>query len=85
MHDGVRVFDLTVQAGVPEFFDGYKTDMLGINGSCLGPVLRMTSGENVRMNVTNRLKDRTTLHWHGFNLPASADGGPHQEIEPDAT
>ncbi len=84
MRDGVRVFDLGIQNGVTEFFDGVKTDTLGINGSFLGPTLQMKSGETVRMNVSNGLKETTTLHWHGFNLPASADGGPHQVVEPGA-
>ncbi len=84
MRDGVRVFDLGIQNGVTEFFDGMKTDTLGINGSFLGPTLRMNAGETVRMNVSNGLKETTTLHWHGFNLPASADGGPHQVVEPGA-
>jgi len=84
MQGGVRVFDLQVQAGKTEFFEGLKTDTLGINGSYLGPVLRMKSGETVRMNVANGLDETTTLHWHGFNLPARADGGPHQEIAPGA-
>ncbi len=84
MQGGVRVFDMQVQTGKTEFFEGLKTDTLGINGSYLGPTLRMKSGETVRMNVANGLNETTTLHWHGFNLPARADGGPHQEIAPGA-
>lgn len=84
MQDGVRVYDMQVQAGQAEFFEGLKTDTLGINGSYLGPTLRMKAGEVVRMNVANGLDETTTLHWHGFNLPARADGGPHQEIAPGA-
>lgn len=42
----------------------------------------MRRGENVRFNVRNRLDEDATLHWHGFELPASADGGPHQVIRP---
>src|SRR3546814_800225 len=45
----------------------------------------MAAGETVRINVTNRLTEPATLHWHGFHLPASADGGPHQPIEPGET
>lgn len=82
MQDGVRVYDLNVQHGETEFFDGIKTPTKGINGSYLGPVLRMRQGENIRLNVSNSLNEKTTLHWHGFNLPASADGGPHQVINP---
>jgi FtsP/CotA-like multicopper oxidase with cupredoxin domain len=85
LQDGVRVFDLKIQAGTSRFFDDLSTDTLGINGSFLGPVLRMSKGDTVRMNVTNRLGENTTLHWHGFTLPASMDGGPHQQITPGST
>lgn len=80
--DGVRVYDLSLQTGTTGFFAGVETATIGINGSFLGPVLRMNSGETVRLNVTNQLREKTTLHWHGFNLPARADGGPHQELKP---
>lgn len=85
VRDGVRVFDLRLQNGQTEFLDGLRTDTRGINGSYLGPVLRMTAGEAVRFDVTNGMEMTTTLHWHGFNLPAAADGGPHQQIGPGDT
>jgi len=77
---GVRVFDLDMQAGETEFFDGLKTATKGINGAYLGPVFRVRTGDVVRMNVRNTLASDTTLHWHGLNVPARADGGPHQVI-----
>lgn len=83
--DGVRVFELSLQDGKTEFFEGLLTDTSGINGSYLGPVLRMRSGETVQMRVTNNLGDTSTLHWHGMNVPAKADGGPHQVIKPGQT
>ncbi len=85
LQNGTRSFDLSVQTGQTEFFPGLKTPTLGINGSYLGPTLRMRSGENVRFNVANDLNEQTTLHWHGFELPATADGGPHQVIDPGTT
>ncbi len=79
--DNVRVFDLELQKGTSTFFDGLETDTMGINGAYLGPVLRLRKGEETRLNVTNSLGEASTLHWHGFNLPARMDGGPHQQIE----
>jgi len=84
-NDGVREYDLTLQSGISEFFKGYDTPTWGINGTYLGPLLKMRKGETVRVNVTNTLDETTTLHWHGFNLPAEADGGPHQPIKPGKT
>lgn len=80
VRSGVRTYDLELQKGISEFFDGVKTHTLGINGAYLGPTLRMRTGESVQMNITNRIGEPSTLHWHGFHLPARADGGPHQII-----
>ena len=83
--DGVRVFDLNLQNGRTEFFPGLQTETSGINGGFLGPVLRMRRGETVRMQVNNQLGRASTLHWHGLNVPAAADGGPHQVVRPGET
>ncbi len=85
LEGGRRVFDLDMQNGTHEFFKGYNTPTKGINASYLAPVLRLNRGEMTRFNVTNSLGHNTTLHWHGFNLPGKADGGPHQVIAPGAT
>ncbi len=82
---GVRTFDLNLQKGVSRFFDGVTTPTLGINGAYLGPTLKMRVGETVRMEVTNRIGEASTIHWHGFHLPAGADGGPHQVIADGAS
>lgn len=85
LEGGRRIFDLTMQDGTHEFFSGYHTPTKGINADYLAPVLRLTRGEMTRFNVTNALGHTTTLHWHGFNLPGIADGGPHQQIAPGET
>ncbi|WP_157547772.1 multicopper oxidase family protein [Micromonospora sp. ATCC 39149] len=84
--DGAKRFTLTLQAGGrSEFLPGKPTDTWGINGAYLGPTVRAARGDRVRMAVTNRLPEATTLHWHGMRLPARMDGGPHQMIEPGTT
>ncbi|KGN37921.1 multicopper oxidase family protein [Knoellia subterranea] len=79
---GVRTFDLTMQAGESDLGRGAPTPTWGFNGSFLGPTLRATRGEQVRVNVTSRLGETSTVHWHGMHLPASMDGGPRQPIQP---
>ena len=79
---GERVFDLNLRHGVSHFFEGIETPTIGINQPYLGPTLEMHAGDTVRMNVTSDLSETATVHWHGFHLPARADGGPHQPIEP---
>lgn len=83
--DGVTVFDLTAQVGRSAIAPGGEAETWGLNGSILGPTLRAKRGDTVQINVTNRLNEATTLHWHGMHLPAVADGGPHQMIAPGDT
>lgn len=82
---GRRIFDLELQAGQTELLPGRPADTWGINGPHLAPTLRAERGDRVLMRVNNRLPEATTLHWHGMHLPASADGGPHQLVEPGGT
>ncbi|MGH3655280.1 MAG: multicopper oxidase family protein [Micromonosporaceae bacterium] len=82
---GRRVFDLRADTGVTELLAGRRTPTWGVNGSYLGPTLRIRRGDRVRVNVHNGLPEPTTMHWHGMELPAASDGGPHQSIAPGTT
>ncbi|OQP08703.1 copper oxidase [Geobacillus sp. 47C-IIb] len=83
--DGTKHFTLTMQTGTTEFFEGKKTPTWGINGSYLGPTIRVSRGDKVAFDVVNHLPETSTLHWHGMRLPAAMDGGPHQMIEAGST
>ncbi len=83
--NGEKVFDLTIEQGETEIFQGKKTQTWGFNGNILGPTIRAHTGDKIRMNVTNKLQETTTVHWHGMLLPPSADGGPHQTIPTNKT
>lgn len=85
VEDGVRVFELTARAGEAEFRRGTQSPTWGFNGPHLGPTLRASRGEQVRVAVRNDLPEVTTVHWHGMQLPAVMDGTPHQPIEPGHT
>ena len=83
--DGQQVYDLTMQKGVSTFVAGKETETWGYNGNILGPTLLMYRGDDVVINVTNKLGEATTTHWHGIHLPSNMDGGPYQVIEDGAT
>ena len=83
--DGRKVFDLRLQTGRSELLPGTRTPTWGVDGAYLGPTVRANRGDRVTVNVTNRVGQTTSLHWHGMHLPAKADGGPHQVIAPGTT
>ena len=60
----------------PVNFTGQPRTAMTINGSLPGPLLRWREGETVTLRVRNRLKDSTSIHWHGILLPANMDGVP---------
>ena len=39
-----------------------------------GPTIEVVEGDRVRIFVTNRLPEHTTIHWHGQRLPNGMDG-----------
>jgi bilirubin oxidase len=79
------VFNLNVISDSTEFFSGHQTPTYGINQNILAPTLIFNKGETVTLHVTNNLNNTTTMHWHGMHVPAIADGGPHQVINPGDT
>ncbi len=75
-------FNLTLDKSTKQFKTGAATATYGYNGNSFwGPTLIMNQGDDVQINVTNALSDQTTVHWHGFHIPAIMDGGPHQIID----
>ncbi|GAA3786339.1 multicopper oxidase family protein [Micromonospora maritima] len=82
--DGRLRVDLRLQSGRTELLPGRQADTWGVNGSHLGPTVRVSRGDVLAPRVRNDLPEATTLHWHGMELPAECDGGPHQMIRPGA-
>jgi FtsP/CotA-like multicopper oxidase with cupredoxin domain len=57
-----------------EFAPGLRADCWGYNGGSPGPTIEAVEGDRVRIYVTNRLPEATTVHWHGVLLPNGMDG-----------
>jgi FtsP/CotA-like multicopper oxidase with cupredoxin domain len=47
---------------------------LGFNGQSPGPTIEAVEGDKVRIFVTNKLPEHTTIHWHGQRLQNGMDG-----------
>ena len=76
-------FNLTAQDTFKQMLTGNQTITAAYNGNWWGPTMIWNKGQTVHLNVTNKLQDTTTVHWHGMHLPAVMDGGPHQLIPPN--
>ncbi|HEX4885601.1 MAG TPA: copper oxidase [Casimicrobiaceae bacterium] len=74
MRDGVKEFHLVAEPVVREMAPGMKANLWGYNGQSPGPTIEAVEGDRVRIFVTNRLPEHTTIHWHGMLLPSGMDG-----------
>lgn len=77
IENGVKVFDLETSVIRWQILPSIFVDAYAYNGQVPGPTLRFRQGDRVRINVTNRLPDSTTVHWHGLILPNVMDGPAH--------
>lgn len=72
--NGVKVFHLVAEEFEHEFCPGMTVNCWGYNGQTPGPVIEAVEGDRVRILVTNKLPEPTTVHWHGIILPNGMDG-----------
>ncbi|MCC7052244.1 MAG: copper oxidase [Gemmatimonadaceae bacterium] len=72
--DRVKVFHLTAGECRHEFTPGLTATCWGYNGRTPGPVLEAVEGDRIRVYVTNRLPEATSIHWHGLLVPSGMDG-----------
>ena len=74
MKEGVKEFHLVAEPVVREIAPGMKANMWGYNGQSPGPTIEVVEGDRVRIFVTNKLPEHTSIHWHGQILPCGMDG-----------
>jgi multicopper oxidase len=80
----VREIRLEAREQSWELAPGKTVKALTYNGRVPGPELRVKEGERVRVILTNRLAEPTTIHWHGVDVPAPMDGVPGISQKPIA-
>jgi FtsP/CotA-like multicopper oxidase with cupredoxin domain len=88
MNGDWKEFHLVAEPVVREMAPGMQAHLWGYNGQSPGPTIEAVEGDKVRIFVTNKLTEHTTVHWHGMQLPNGMDGvggltQPH--IEPGKT
>jgi len=83
--DGTKAYTLSMQTGTTEILSGVSSATCGFNQAFLGPVIKVSQGDSVRMDITNNLSAVSTVHWHGAHVPPSVDGGPQNTIAAGAS
>ena len=74
INGNVKEFHLVAEPVERELADGMTAHLWGYNGQSTGPTIEAVEGDRVRIYVTNRLPEHTTVHWHGLILPSGMDG-----------
>ena len=84
MNNGVKEFHLVAEPVEREMAPGMTAYLWGYNGQSPGPTIEAVEGDRVRIFVTNKLPEHTTIHWHGMILPNGMDGvgGPDPTAHP---
>jgi FtsP/CotA-like multicopper oxidase with cupredoxin domain len=73
-NNGWKEFHLVAEPVVRELAPGMTAHLWGYNGQSPGPTVECVEGDKVRIFVTNRLPEHTTVHWHGILLRSGMDG-----------
>ena len=74
MNNGWKEFHIVAEPVVRELAPGMKAHLWGYNGQSPGPTIECVEGDKLRIFVTNRLPEQTSMHWHGVILPNGMDG-----------
>ena len=74
MNNGVKEYHLVAEPVEREMAEGMTAFLWGYNGQSPGPTIEAVEGDRVRIFVTNKLPEHTSIHWHGMILPSGMDG-----------
>ena len=67
--------------------EGDRNSVIRLPASYLGPIIKVRTGQKMRVNFTNALPEGqpTIVHWHGLVLPEEMDGHPRYAINSGQT
>jgi hypothetical protein len=69
-----KEFHLVAEEVTREIAPGMTARLWGYNGQTPGPTIEVVEGDKVRIFVTNKLSEDTTIHWHGMLVPNGVGG-----------
>ncbi|SHM89995.1 hypothetical protein SAMN04488057_104288 [Cyclobacterium lianum] len=64
---------------------GNKEALQTLEGSYLGPVIKVRKGQKVRIRFQNDLPEESIVHWHGMHVPERYDVHPQDVINSGET
>ncbi len=64
---------------------GDKQTLQQLEGSALGPIIRVEKGDRVRIRFENEISEKSIIHWHGLHVSHENDGHPEYVIEKGET
>ncbi|WP_344600779.1 multicopper oxidase family protein [Sporichthya brevicatena] len=71
-----KVFRLVLAPKKQRTAEGLVKDGLSVNGSIPAPTIRVNQGDKLKIIVINKMKEGSSIHWHGMDLPNEQDGVP---------
>jgi len=74
MNSGWKEFHLVAEPVRRQLAPGMTANLWGYNGQSPGPTIECVEGDKMRIFVTNKLPEHTTIHWHGIPVPNGMDG-----------
>ena len=77
----IKEYNLTIEENELTLA-GVTANGMTINGSVPGPTLEFNEGDLAIINVTNKMDEETSVHWHGLILPNFYDGVPYLTTPP---
>jgi CopA family copper-resistance protein len=75
------VYNLTIEERHVNI-TGSPVHAMTINGGIPGPTLRFREGDLAIIQVQNKMKHPTSIHWHGVLVPPDMDGVPFVSFPP---
>lgn len=72
-----KVFEVETTEGPWEVSPGMSVNAMFYNATQPAPIIRVNQGDKVRVNLTNKMTQSTSIHFHGVHTPNSMDGVPY--------
>ncbi len=86
--ESIKVFRLESSVVEWTILSGQRVVAYAFNRQVPGPRISVIEGDRIRLEVTNKLPESTSIHWHGLILPNEMDGAARitqPPIEPGET